>query len=127
MGDGAIGQSIGVGVDAKGLSEKQLADINTSANSWWSMYQPELKAQSDQAVKTTDAIVNLTNVTSVTSAGIQAAVIAGNERLQQVIAAIQASGQSAEAQGRAIYAATQAAGKEMASATAAALAAGDRL
>lgn len=102
MGDSAAGKTIGVGVDAQGLTDKQLASINQSVDTWWQTYQPELKAQTDQATKTTDAILNLTSISAASSEAIRAEVANGNTQLAGVISAIQASNMSTEAQGRAI-------------------------
>lgn len=45
MGDSAADQRIGVGISAKGMSEKQLAAINESAAAWFSTYQKPLAEQ----------------------------------------------------------------------------------
>jgi|GEM_PF-5989849 len=126
LGDSAAGKKIGVGVDATGLSDKQLADINQSADSWFSTYQPQIQAQTDQAAATTDAIVNLTNVSATASEAVRAAIADGNSQLAQILAAIGASGMSAEAQGRAIAAAIASMGKTTVSAVETAVASGQR-
>lgn len=84
LGD-AAGQTIGTGVNATGVSDQQLASINQGAESWWQTYQPEFKAQTDQATKTADAIVQLTSITESSSEKIRAEVANANTALIAVI------------------------------------------
>lgn len=113
MGDNAAGKTIGVGVDAEGLTEKQLASINQGVDSWWQTYQPELKAQTTQAELTTNAIVDLQKITADQSARIAAEIASGNTLLQQAVAGIQASGLTAEAQSRALESVLNSLGKRI--------------
>lgn len=85
MGDAAVGQSIGAGINATGVSDQQLASINQGAESWWQTYQPEFKAQTDQATRTADAIVQLTSITESSSEKIRAEVASSNAALIAVI------------------------------------------
>lgn len=130
MGDSAAGQKVGVGIDATGLSERQLADINQSAETWFSGYQPQLEAQAkaraDEAAKTTAAIENLTAISAEASEAVRSAIATGNTSLEGIIAAIYASGIAGEAMGRAIADAVARASNKTATAVETAVASGQR-
>lgn len=57
MGDSAIDQKIGLGITAQGLSDKQLADINQSAATWFGTYQESVAEQlKSEQVDAMDAV-----------------------------------------------------------------------
>lgn len=126
FGENTAGKTAGVGVDATGVTNTQLNSINQSADSWWKTYQPEMKAQTDQAVKTTEAILELTKATVLSTGQVKTEVATGNAMLSDINTSIQESTATTSEQTKVLQDALAAAAKKTSTAVETAVASEQR-